>query len=343
MPTLTGAELTSAYFLQKEMFADSARNADYVAEVNAAKAVVENTTAKLIPLSNPNKKQGVRIYWNKFCNDDVEVVTEPDFCEPSGTQADAGYKDYEIESFAHKSFTIDEALYETSNLNMAEVFADNMLKTKKALDEKISQVLISKIDSFTSPNLYTSAPGCPGVVSPQSFAQTYIAPHLWGPELMNYFRNVARINKFSSPFLLDGKNLNAHAWLAMMNAANANGSGHNKMMQTIKYYEDLVNVEAVSPGKTFLIDRGSLAFVSRSRWTGRSASNPIEEKFRRKYSEPSQNIPGLTYDVYITETCSGPYTKYDVTVHAMYDLFNGAENCNNGTGVLEFVCGNCPS
>ena len=344
MPTLTASALTASMFLQKSMFADSARKADYVAETNAAIALIENTTAKIQPIvGNADKKQKVKIYWNKFCAP-APGTTEPDFCNITGNQADSDAVEYEIDTHVTGKFTLDEALYEDNALNISEVFADNMLRTKKACDEQIAQSLIAKLDAFTSPNLYQEAPGCPGVASPQSWAQTYIAPHLWTPELMNYFRNVARINKFSAPFLLDGKNLNAQAWLAMMNAANANGSGASKMMQAMKYYEDLVNMEAVASGKTFMVDRGTVAFASRSRWANYTAANPIIESdiSRKKYSEASENIPALKYDVYITTECSGPYKKHNVLVHGMYGLYNGAENCNEGTGVLEFVCGACP-
>jgi hypothetical protein len=345
MPTLTASALTAASYLQKDLFADSAKKADYVAEVNVANALIENTTAKIQPIiGNSDKKQKVKIYWNKFCGPTAGTA-EPDFCTISGSQPDSDSKEYEIDTHVTAKFTLDEALYEDNMLNISEVFADLMLKAKKSCDEKIANVLVSKLDAFTSPNLHEEAPGCPGVVSPQSWATTYIAPHLWTPELMNYFRNVARINKFSAPFLLDGKNLNAQAWLAMMNAANANGAGANKMMNTLKYYEDLVNIEAVAPGKTFMVDRGTVAFASRSRWAGVSAASPIIEAdiARKKYSEASENIKGLTYDIYITTECSGPYKKHNVLVHGMYGLYNGAENCNNGTGVLEFVCGACPA
>lgn len=344
MATLTCAELTAAYFLQKDMFQDSARNAEYIAEVNAAKALIENTTAKIQPIvGDPKKKRSVRVFWNKFCNTTVQT-SEPDYCTISGAEADAGCEDYEITQNANKSFTIDEANYETNNLNIEQVFADNMLKTKKAMDEKITQMLIASLGTFAGENLYTKAPGCAGVASPESWLTTYINAGYWTPELMKYFATVARINKFASPFLLDGSNLDATIWKAMMNAGNANGAGAANMVKLMKYYEDLVNMAVVADGKTYMIDRGNVAFVSRARWGSNTFANPIQEaNGRKKFSEPSANIPGLVYDVYINETCSGPYTKHDVLVDANFDLLNAPANCNEGTGVLEFACGACPA
>lgn len=344
MPTLSCAVLTAGYFTQKEMFKDSARNAEYIAEVNVMKAITANQTANITYLEDSKKKKTARIFWNKFC-DTTTSTTDPDFCVITGPEADAECKDYAITRQVSKTFTVDEALYENSNLSAAEVIADLMMKTKKALDEKIASVSVAVIDGFTSPNLYTQKGiGCPGVVGPpENWASTYIPPALWTPELMHYFLDVKRINKFTAPFLLDGKNLSATAWKAMMNAGNANGSGADKMIGVLPYYEDLVNVQAVSPNKTFMIDRGVLALANRARWTGNNATNPIQEKERWKYSEASDNIPGITYDVYVTEVCSGPYTKLNFLVHTTWDLFNAPTNCYGSNGILEFVCGPCPT
>ncbi len=345
MPTLTDTALTAAYFLQEDKWKDAARKSEYMAEVNAALALIENTTADIKDISDSGKKRKVKIYWNKFTAA-AAGTSEPDFCTITGTEADSDSQEYEIDTHVTGKFTLDEAQYEDNILNPSEVFADNMLKVLKTNDEKVAATLVSKLDSFTSPNLYTTTGiGCPGVVSPESWATTWIPAHLWTPELMHYFLNVKRINKFANPFLLDGKNLNAQLWQSMMNAANANGAGAAAMIKTIKYYEDLVNVEAVSPSKTFMVDRGSVAFVSRSRWTGASQTAPIIESEigRKKYSIPSKNIPGMNYDVYITTECSGPFKKHNVLVHGMYGLYNGPAATNGSTGVIEFKCGACPS
>ena len=346
MPTLTDSALTAAMYLQKDMFADSKRNAEYIAETNTAKVLIENTTAKIADvIGNPDKKVKVKIYFNKFCDDTVGT-TEPNFCTISGPQADSGGEEYEIDTHVTGKFTLDEALYEDNNLNISEVFADNMLKVKKNCDEKISKVLIAKLGAFASPNLYQVSPGCPGVVGPPAdWTTTFLNPSYWTPEIMYYFLNVKRMNKFASPFLLDGKNLGFKAWEAAMKAADANGAGASKMMQTLKYYEDLPNIEEVSPGKTYMVDKGTVAFASRSRWVKNTAANPILEPeiSRKKYSEKSENLPGVNYDIYITTTCSGPYKKHNVLVHGMYGLYNGATGCGDATGVLEFECGACPT
>jgi len=346
MANLTASALVAAMFLQKDMFADAAKKADYVAEVNAANALVENTTAKIGQIvERSDKKQSVKIYWNKRCTP-AATGTEPNFCTISGTEPDSDSKTYTLAGHVHSKFTIDEALYEDNMLNISEVFADEMLKAKKANDEAMTQGLISRLELMVGSKQYQETPGCPSVVSPADWTTTYIPPANWTPELMHYLLNVKRLNKFTAPFLLDSKNFSFKMWESMMNASNASGAGANNMMKTFKYYEDLVNMAEVAPGKTFMVDRGTTAFVNRSRWKGTSAQAPILEPdiARKKYAEPSENIKGVTYDVYITTECSGPYKKHNILVHGMYDLFNGPSDCAGDiTGVLELQCGACPS
>lgn len=350
MATLTCAALTAIFYSAESLFADGQKKADYVAEVNAAKAVIDNTTAKINVLDVNNKVREAKIYWNKKTTTTIGdcADTPINLCAITGDESDADCKTFAITECTHAGFVVDDALYAGSNLNANEVFADNMLKTMKALDEAIAQKIIAKIDSFSSPNLHqVTGIGCPGVFGPPaSWAQTFIEPSLWTPELMAYFLQVSRVNKFASPFLLDGDNLYTQFFRAMNEAGNANGSGAKNMMDKIKYYEDMVNMSVVngSTRKTFLIERGTLAFSSYALWSKNNMTNPLDHGAGQfKFSVPSKNIPGLVYDVYTKTECSGAYEKHTVKLQANYDVFNGPAAVNGSTGVLEFICGACPT
>ena len=339
---LTCATLTAAYFLAQAMFADSAKKADYVAEVDSAKSIIENSTAKVDYLEDPKKEREARIYWTKFCNETVSTAA-PNFCTFTGAEADAACKDYAITLEVSKSFTIDEANYVNNNLNVAEVFADNLLKTKKALDEKVAQMILAKLSTFASANLYQQAGiGCSDETG--DWIQTFINPVYWTPQIYAYFMKVAKFNHFSSPFLLDGENLFDLIVAAQLNEGNSNGKGAAAAVKLVKTYSDLFNMTSVAPETTYMIERGTVAFANKSLWKGATAQAPIKrgDHIGFKYSEPSQNIPGLIYDVYTRTECSGAYEKLDVLVHTRFDLFNGAEGCDGATGVLEFKCGACP-
>lgn len=346
MPTLTPSVLVESQVLAEKMFADSARKADYVVEVDAAKAIIENTTADVTITENSQKEQTASIKWSKFCNDDVEETELASHCDPSGGDAaDSAKKDYIISSVISKKFTIDEGNYKSNFLNFPEVYADNMLKSLKSMDEKLAKMIVAKVQSFTSENLYqVTGIACPGVVSPEDWTETYIKPSNWSPSIMGYFAKVARLNKFNSPFLLDGKNLFDLAVAAQVNQGNANGKGDAAWFNLMKIYNDIVNVEAVASGSTFMIQRGATAFASKVFWGSFNETNPKDGASDLiKYSVPSRNIPGVKYDVYVKRSCSGKYDSYNVGLELNFDVFNGAEACNGATGVLEFICGNCPS
>jgi hypothetical protein len=218
-----------------------------------------------------------------------------------------------------------------------------MLKTKKALDEKVTQMLLAKLATFASANLYQQAGiGCSDETG--DWITTFINPTYWTPSVYAYFLKVAKMNHFSSPFLLDGENLFDMIVNAGLNEGNANGKGAAAAVKLMKTYSDLFNMTSVAPSKTYMIERGTVAFANKVLWKGSSAQAPIKrgDHIGFKYSEPSMNIPGLMYDVYTKTTCSEQYEKVDVLVHTRFDLFNGAEGCDGATGVLEFECGACP-
>lgn len=340
MPTLTCAVLTESYVKAEELFADSAKKQDYVANVESANAIIENTTAKLEIITDDKKQRTAKIYWNKFCNSTVST-SAPNFCSFTGTEADADCKSYVIDKVVSKAFTIDEGNYQGSNLDFALVYADNLLKVMKYLDEKVASVGVASLDSFAQPNLFEGGIGCPD--GSGSWIETFINAGYWSPDIIGYFLQTAKLNKFSSPFLLDGSNLFQHYWKAQMNAKNSNGDGAKTMFDQLKYYSDLFNVDAVSNKATYMVDRGSVAFASKPYWSAYTATNPKQGAGDlMKYSEPSKNIKGLTYDIYIKETCSGRFSKYDVLVVAEYGIYNGAAACDGSTGVLKFTCGVCP-
>lgn len=340
---LSCSVLTAAYFLAQTMFADSAKKSDYVADVASANALIENTTADVKYVEDPKKDRQARIYWTKFCNSTVSTGA-PNFCTFTGDEADSACKDYEIELVVSKGFTLDEANYPDNNLNVEQVFADNMLKTMKHLDEKVTQMLLAKLATFTSSNLYQNAKGLGCSDETGDWVTTFIAPSYWTPSTYAYFLKVANFNKFSSPFLLDGENLFDIIVNAGLNAENGEGKGAAAAIKLMKTYSDLKNMATVAPSKTYMIERGTVAFANKFKWGAGTAQNPIKrgDHIGFKYSEASKNIPGLKYDIFTRTECSGEFEKVHVNVVGRFDLFNGAEGCDGQTGILEFECGACP-
>ena len=339
---ITATALTTALVKQELMWADSQKKQDYVANVVTANALIENTTAKLEIVSDVSdkKKRKAKITWNEVCGI-TPVTTTPDYCEISGTKPNSNTKEYDITKVVSSKFTIDESDYINNALLIPEVFADTLMKHMKALDEKISQVSVASIDSFVQANAFQGGIGCSDETG--NWVETFINPALWSPSIMGYFKKAAILNKFDSPFLLDGSNLFDHYVNALANAGNANGAGAKTFFDMVKFYSDLFNVDAVASKSTYLINRGTTAFVSKAWWTGVNQTNPIiDSDGRKKFSIKSNNIQGLEYDVYITSECSSQFERHNVLIVAEYDIFNGAPACDESTGVIKFTCGDCP-
>jgi len=340
---ISSTVLTTALVKQELMWQDSQRKEDYVAHVGAANALIENTTAKLevITDTSDGKTRKAKIYWNDVC-DTAPGTSAPNFCTITGAAPNSNAKEYEITKYVTQTFELDEALYSNNTLKIEEVFADTLLKKMKMLDEKISQVCVSSLDSFVQPNLYQEGIGCTD--SSGDWVETFIKPVYWTPNIMGYYTRTAILNKFSSPFLLDGGNLWDMTWNAEQSAANADGKGDANKVKAIKTYSDLFNVTAVSPGSTYLLNRGSIAFASKAWWTGVSQTSPvIDSDGRQKFSVKSMNIKGVEYDVYIQSVCSGRFQKHTVLIVGEYDVLNGAEACDGSTGVIKTTCGDCPA
>ncbi len=342
---ITATELTTAMVKQDLMWADSQRKQDYEANVVAANAIIENTTARLdvIQDTSDQKKRKVKIYWNDVCDPTVATTT-PDYCSITGTEPNSAALEYEITKKVSSKFTIDEADYVSNMLTIEEVFADTLLKHMKALDEKIAQVAVSSLDSFAQVNALQNGIGCSDETG--NWIETFINPSYWSPSIMGYLKRIAIKNKFGSPVLIDGSNLYDHYWAAQMNAGNANGAGAKNMFDQsgIKMYFDLFNVDAVADKSTFLMNRGSVAFAHKAWWDKFAQNAPkVDSDGRRKFSIPSKNLTGVKYDVYITSDCSAQFEKHNVLIVEEYDILNGAPSCDDSTGVIKLTCGACPA
>ena len=106
-----------------------------------------------------------------------------------------------------------------------------------------------------------------------------------------------------------------------------------------KIYQDPENVEAVAPNYTFLLHKTAVAFINKA-WYPIGAVNAVPEAgVYTMWSEASQNIPGVYYDIIVQDTCESNefYRAVKVQLHGLF-----AENplpCDEtNTGVLAFAC-----
>jgi hypothetical protein len=105
-------------------------------------------------------------------------------------------------------------------------------------------------------------------------------------------------------------------------------------------YFDPENLIGSYAGKTYMIDNGAAAFISKTYNPAGAASAVRKAGDRMLYSIPSNNLPGISYDVFTQESClSNEYYKaFKIQLHGGF--FTNPYPCDtNNTGILAFKCG----
>lgn len=324
----TASQLSAAILKADNMWADSMLKADYTANVEVVTALRAEQTANVSILENKDKDRNVKIHWLATCGNEVED-DDDDTCTIGGAEAGVDSKEYALTIKKKYGFSIKEDTFRTNEYNMEDVVARCFLDADKALSEAIAVSAVARVDSFKGVN--QAAAGIGTVVG----SETEVHSADWTSRLFAYLTKVSKLNKFSSPFLLSGDNLFEERLVTMLSEANANGKGDKMLFSLLRTYFDLFNVDTVlSPlQKTFMINRGAIAFASKAKYT----AVPIKYKEQDRWSIESRNLPGVRYDVYYTNKCTEDDMQHDFTVRAWYDFYNNPTGCTaTNTGVLSF-------
>ena len=316
----------------EELFRDGMFKNDYVADVVSGQAfLTQQQGITSMPSITNTKNKEVRVEWDTKCSITTTACT--DDCSISGTDIEPTCTDYELECLREVTFQVPERLYRDRNIERQEAVAKGMLLAKNAMDEYLTQYIISQLAASVSANAFTGGVGT--VVG----TTTYIPPAYWDANVFGYFDQVIRMNKMRQVWGLTGSNLYQLLWSAPLDGANADGKGAAKKVGTIPMYQDPENIEAVAPSQTFLVHRGAAAFISKA-WYPRNAINAVNPEANTYiWSEPSNNLPGVEYDIFMQKSCSGNefYEAYKVQLHGLFAL--NPLPCNDHTGILVFECG----
>lgn len=320
------------------MAADRWQNAgnkkDYIANVESAMAVLENQSGvNLVELKDSGKDRKISLEWPEKCT--ITVSECSDDCTITGSDVTPVCKEYDVECLGETAFKVGERGYRTKTMEMQQAMADNLLKHMKAMDEKVAALILAGLDANAGVNAFTDAPG--NVVSDL----TYITAQHWNEYLFGYLALVARMNKMKSPVVLDGKNLFQLYWNKQKEAANSDGKGAWAKLTSINTpYFDPENLIGGYAGITYIFDNGSVYFASKV-WNPQGAANAIKKAGDRYlYSLPSNNLPGISYDIVTQETCSNNefYVATKIQLHGGF--YTNPYPCDEtNTGILRFKCG----
>lgn len=317
----------------EEIFRDGKMKDDYMADVESGRAfLTQQQGFTSMPTITGTKNKEIRVEWNTKC--DITTTACTDDCSITGDDIAPHCTDYELECLRETTFQVPERLYRDKNIEKQEAIAKNLLLHKNAMDTYVTQYLIAQIVASAGTNLFTGGVGT--VIG----TTTFIPPQSWDDGIWGYLNQVVRLNKFRSPYLLTGNNLYQLLFNRPLEAGNADGSGNARKINTMRVFQDPENIEAIAPDQSFLIHSGAAAFFSKA-WYPRNAVNAVNPSPGMFiWSEASNNLPGVEYDIFMLQSCSGNefYEAYKIQLHGLFAL-NPLPCDENNTGVLVFECG----
>lgn len=335
--SLTCSELAEIHLKAEAVWADNAAKKDFIADVGAIEAVRAEQTAKIKEAEDGEKDYDIKVTWLKDCDETIEDAT--DECTVGGAEPESACKTYTLDIHKKVGFNVQEKVFRTNDYEFQQAVAVSMMRKMKLLDEYIAEQAVEVINNNAGANVFTS--GSKGTVSGFN---TYVSPQYWSADLISYLHLTAKKNKFLNPFMLSGVNLWEPYQQAKFNAGNASGSGDIAKFNSLRMYWDIFNVDSVldPDKKTFMIDKGALAFHSKAYYS--TTPRVYTGSGLTKYSVPSKNLPGVFYDVTYTDTCSADIITHKWSIQTKAGIFHNPVGCNiNNTGILSFVCGNAPA
>lgn len=325
--------LTDVNVEQERAWTNPMQKADLTANAGAAKAVLDNQEVRMGPLQVKDKKNIVNLEWLTDCDATTESCTTD--CEIDGADATPECKEYEITCLQESSFKVADRVYRERTIANTQSIAFLIERRKKLLDEWLAQYVLTGIHAGAGVNLFTGSPGTVAGVT------TTIPAANWNDNIWGYFARVALGNKFTSPYAISGDNLFQLVYNRMADFANADGKGNVNRMGDLrdKIYFDVFNVETIAAGHTFLLNKTAAALVTKS-WYPEGAGNAVELMADQKaWSDPSRNLPGVTYDIITKRTCvaNDYYTAFKVQVHGLFAI-NPTPCVETNNGILQFLC-----
>ena len=334
--TFTASQILRIQTIADDLWADNRTRIDYIAECDVVKAIQAEQTAQLDALTDPNRTNTVRLIWPLACEVTDTAVT--DDCSFTGTEASSTYQDYALDITREAKFAVKEIEGRTDQITMAQKIAVLSMQADKQLSEYVAEQVVAKIEAERGINTYV--PTLENWALSGDSLDTEIPATQWDSTIMPRLRMAARKNKFLNPYLLSGEALWYVNEEAMNNSGNDDGSGDDVRMKRYfraKYF-DPIKIDEVNGSdlKAYMIDRGALAFVSKSHYPG--APTVYQNPWQTRYTVQSRNIPGLEFEVVYTMACSSGEITHTWKYKINCGIFRNPLGCTEtNTGILSFL------
>ena len=239
-----------------EIMFDDRIKQQFIPNIDVLEAIKAIQTAQVQPSLSRTKKVAVDVYWDNYCDIDVEDNVS---CEIGGNKSSTNIQEYDVTYEKVVNMSFDENDFIDNEYAVNEHIPKGFLRAEKQIAEHFTQYCVGLIDSFAGTNAFTGGKGT------VTGTETYIAASDWNASLVAYFNRVATLNKFTAPSFISGANLYEQMLIARANQANDNGKGDASLYAGLKMYFDLFNIDQVNTPdlKTYMLSLGSLALGNR--------------------------------------------------------------------------------
>ena len=303
--------------------------APFITNANKQVNVVHNSKGKM-------KNLTAEVEWINACEIDDQACT---YCSPGGNELSTNTTTYTMDICREVGFTVTEYPMLTNDFDMDMLIAKGFMKADMLLSEYFAAQAVAFLN--TNKGVNALAPGTNrGCISG---TDTYIKAAYWNAELMGYFARVRSRNRFGNPYLLSGANLHEAAIISNFNAGNADGKGSQAMFGSLPIYFDEYQIDTVNTPDlyTYMIQPGTYAVANKAYYN----PTPITYFDDKRWSMSAGGIPGFEYDVHYSNACNAEngFPDHNFTVKLNAGIFINPEQCDdNNTGILTFICGDCP-
>lgn len=288
----TPTELVEVQVRLEQMWKEPQYSKFYKIRGESVRAVLDNQTAEFTELENPTKKREVAIKWADWCDQTAKTVTDTDSCANTGCdEPDPKSKTYALDTFLEDCFIIKDEDFQTSALDIETTIAKGWMSKIRNLVELLNTKTIAKIEANAGVNPFAGdfqVVGNTTNISNEDFTIEKVYP---------YLMQVMAMLRSDNAFILDGQNLYQARIIAEKIKANADGKLDDSLFGEFPYYNDILGFsKAGVSDKTYLIDYGALAIVSRAKYP----TSPIDagnDKQRWSMSLASYGYPELKVDI----------------------------------------------
>lgn len=333
---ITASALPALLLRADDVWAENATRADVMAEVEVVKALKANQTARVEEAVRASKTRTHTITWINSCSPTVQNTT--DSCTWITDEGSTDSDDITLSTSKEAGFRVAIDDFRGNEFEAMDVVARNLLARDKELAEGIAAAGVAFIEANLGQQTYTA-----GSTWTVSGTGNTIPADQWNASLMVKLGIAAKKAKFVSPYIITGENLAIEYQEAMANNANAEGKGNWSMFGRMPIFFDLINIEEANTTggtttyKSYLLDRGSAAFINKAFFSPRP-EEIMGEAARLRFTMESKHIPGLLYDVEKTTKCVSTKVYEYWKMTALYGFFLNPTGCTaTHKGILAFT------